>query len=453
MQSKAKKTPNSLLSFEISAEEREKIIDKIVLDIESSSKNQDNGSFAMIPTYIVIDNPVNANGTALGIDFGGSNVRYYLEWHNSSCDGSPSVQTFQNQFELSDEILQKGHEEIFRYLAVNLAKFLNGIVNFHQEQPKTKVIKAGFGFSYPVQQSSKANGTLLGWTKKISQTEQNIDVVGAFQTAIDNALTNSHIKVEITSLLNDTTSTFLYFSQINPRINYLGIAAIFGTGTNSCIVDYVSSLSHKLSKEFIQSEEYKQAVAKKSKMIVNMESGGYRGAAIHDKITPYDCLQDYTDSEQRKGFIFEKMISGLYWPEILKNYLLKENPTILSKFSLNFAIDAKYMSIWALSTTFPDGLDNEEKDLLSKACHAIIKRAAIFAALMIIAIEKYLRRKQLFPVNEKIGLGIDGSLYTKSDVFRLAFNETLKKRSANVEIIGEDAQEASVKGAYYSVFY
>lgn len=142
-------------------------------------------------------------------------------------------------------------DELFDFIAESIHSFLKK-VNAQDSQ-----VVFGFTFSFPVNQTGVASGSLIEWTKGFTtQGVVDKDVV----ELLNKALERKKISAKVVALVNDTVGTMVACCYQNSSCE---VGVILGTGTNACYSEKVSNISKFTDKTHL------------SEMIINMEWGGF----------------------------------------------------------------------------------------------------------------------------------------------------------------------------------
>ena len=248
-------------------------------------------SLKMIPTYV--DKPTGREkGDFIALDLGGTNFRILeIALKGGGRTGDPRIMKF---------VLQKRHvngqgSELFDFIAGCMRKFLD----------KYKItddkLDLGFTFSFPVNQTAVASGTLVCWTKDFSAK----GVVGQDVVAL---LVRAFRKkgvdlVNVSALVNDTVGTLVAKAYQDTDCD---IGIILGTGTNACYRESLSGI-----------RKWRGPSTKSGKMLVNTEWGNFNKL----KLNRYDTFLD-AHSENKGYQILEKAVSGMYLGEIARLVLV-----------------------------------------------------------------------------------------------------------------------------------
>jgi len=170
-----------------------------------------------------------------------------------------------------------------------------------------QVLPLGFTFSFPCRQKGLAVGELITWTKgfKCSGVEGQ-DVVQLLCKAIKK---REDIRVDVAAILNDTTGCLMSSAWKNPKCR---IGLIIGTGTNACYLEDLDKIDLSDGEKTASSEH----------MVVNTEWGAFGDHGELDFIlTKWDREVDKLSINPGKQ-IFEKMISGMYMGEVVRQVVI-----------------------------------------------------------------------------------------------------------------------------------
>jgi len=237
-------------------------------------------------------------GKYLALDLGGTNFRVVV------IDiGKDKFEMDSEVYALSQKLMEGSGEQLFDYIAECLAKFVRS------RSIQDQVLPLGFTFSFPCRQNGLASGDLIAWTKGFSCAGvEGEDVVALLAKAIDK---RDDVKVDVAALLNDTTGCLMSCAWKNPNCR---IGLIIGTGTNACYLE-------KCDKVGTIGDSEKNGGGTQD-MIVNTEWGAFGDKGELDFIlTKWDKRVDTASLNPGKQ-IFEKMISGMYMGEVVRQVLV-----------------------------------------------------------------------------------------------------------------------------------
>ncbi|GAA6051733.1 hypothetical protein JCM3770_002705 [Rhodotorula araucariae] len=259
----------------------------------------------MIPSYLQHVPHGSEKGTFLALDLGGTNLRV--------CEvellGDSKWRMKQQKYKVSEALKVGEVTALFDYIAGSVDHFLTEIGTAATEDEK---LHLGFTFSFPVQQTALAAGTLITWTKGFEcKNAVGKDVVQLLQDALD----RKHIHVRCSALVNDTCGTLM--AAAYERGDCL-CGGIFGTGTNGAYVEDLERLTKMGYKSAELDENRKNGL---DKMVVNTEWGAFDNERKVLPFTIFDSRVDRISINPRKQ-AYEKMISGMYLGEVTRNVLL-----------------------------------------------------------------------------------------------------------------------------------
>jgi hexokinase len=406
----------------------------------------------------------------MAVDLGGTNFRVC----SVKLNGDSTFNITSAKVPVPKELMVANTaEELFAFLALQIKVFLEKHHGDHFEQHVRRrmtmsapngfrdenVFRMGFTFSFPVQQMGINKGTLIRWTKGFDIPDAiGRDVCALLQTEIDKL----HLPVRVAALVNDTVGTLMAHSYGAPESSGALLGAIFGTGTNGAYVEKLSKLKKPLVGEYDTTT---------GDMVVNTEWGSFDNQLNVLPVTPWDVALD--QQSVNPGLqMYEKRVSGMFLGEILRLAVtdLMKNPAIsffrddnsgtndlrsttdiaeTSPIYKAWAVDSTILSIAAGDHTpglilLRKGLDDslhihaaayEDARAFQEIAGAIGKRAARLAAVAIAAI--VLQTGKLANSEEKIDVGVDGSLVEHYPYFRTMIQEALAK----VEGIGSEGAE------------
>ncbi|MCF7790359.1 MAG: hypothetical protein K9M56_00030 [Victivallales bacterium] len=392
-------------------------------------------SLKMIPSFV--DRPEGSErGKFIALDLGGTNFRVLAVELDGN--GGSSVLAV-SKFVIKHECMTGTGKQLFNFIADSIETFLSD-----NEIDRTKIYDLAFTFSFPVEQTNVAAGTLIQWTKGFTAE----GVVGEDVIVLLNeALRSKNINcIRVAALANDTVGTLVAKAYQDKNCD---VGVILGTGSNACYPEKLTNISKW------------RGVRKKGSMIINMEWGNF----CHLRRNCYDI--DLDEESNNPGYQYlEKIVSGMYLGEITRRIvydlvhrgLMFSGPNARRIFARKESIETKDMSLIQSDTTTNLGEIEEfltelgitkitllDKKLLKKICSLVSTRAARVAAAAISAVLSWLDPE----LKDEHTVGIDGSLFEKypdfsntmSEVFKMLFNEKAK----NIKM--ELAKDGSGKGA------
>ncbi|KAF7728829.1 glucokinase [Apophysomyces ossiformis] len=393
--------------FTITPEYLHKICDHFMGEMVKGL-NKENHTLAMIPSYVEGRLTGKEEGHFLALDLGGTNLRVVLV----TLQGYGKYKTISTKARVSKELKTGPMRDLCDYIADCIDTFLTeqGLENQETE------LSLGYTFSFPVLQSRINRGRLSTWTKGFSCS----GAVGKDPVMLlQDALLRKHLPVKVSALVNDTVGTLL--SNAYKKPNTLA-GLILGTGANGAYIEQMDKI-----------KKWKNGKTTYPEMIINMEFGAFDNERQVLPLTRFDNKLD-RESINPHSQIFEKMISGMYLGEIVRNVI-----TDMMDREILFKPNGRYnrqswskeiSTQWSFETSFmsnieedgtPDlsrtrdvldsnfnlqGLSLPELRLIKKVCELVGTRAARLAAAAIAGIVRHCG------IDEAgVDIGIDGSLY------------------------------------------
>ncbi|KII71035.1 Hexokinase [Thelohanellus kitauei] len=265
----------------------------------------------------------------------------------------------------------------------------------------------GFTFSFPFHQTALDAGDLIRWTKGYSATGVvDQDVIAPLRRACR----KKGIKIDDFILINDTVGTLLSGAFENSECT---IAVINGNGTNACYIEKISDVTKWTHPSVVTS------------ILINTEWGSFGDkrelAAYYTDVDTIVDKESINPGEQ----LFEKMVSGFYIGEIVRNTILItfENGIIFCgglpskmreansfRTSLVLHVYNKDVFLRKFNKHFDYNLDDVQYGAIFKVCDAVIRRAAGLCAAGLSAL--------IVKVNRKFSrIAVDGFVFKKTPVF------------------------------------
>ncbi|KAH7637656.1 tgf-beta receptor type-1-like protein [Dermatophagoides farinae] len=305
--------------FQLSHEDFEKISGLLSKEFDRGLRSTKDSIVKMYLTYVRSLPNKEEHGRYLALDLGGTNIRVLLlKFHGPGSDTSLVKQQQQQQqqeqsekIEIIDSLCQPLPTELFYGTGQQLFDFIAElIVSFALRNKLAGVrIALGFTFSFPVVQHGLAEATLVTWTKSfVCSGVVGFDVVRLLKASLKRKMHHSIPYIDVVAIINDTTGT-LIFGALQDKNCAIGL--IVGTGSNACYVEQL----HNIEKWPFNYSDPKQVV-------INCECGAFGDNHVIDwALTRWDRGLNYESLNLNKQ-IHEKLISGMYLPEILRRCLL-----------------------------------------------------------------------------------------------------------------------------------
>ncbi|KFU87532.1 Hexokinase-1, partial [Chaetura pelagica] len=258
-------------------------------------KTHETAKVKMLPTFVRSTPDGTENGDFLALDLGGTNFRVLLVKIRSG--KRRTVEMHNKIYAIPIEVMQGTGEELFDHIVTCISDFLDymGI--------KGARLPLGFTFSFPCKQTSLDAGILLNWTKGFKATDcEGEDVVYLLREGIKR---REEFDLDVVAVVNDTVGTMMTCAYEDPNCE---IGLIVGTGSNACYMEEMRNI------EMVDGEQ--------GRMCVNTEWGAFGDNGCLDDIrTIYDkAVDDYSLNAGKQRY--EKMISGMYLGEIVRNILI-----------------------------------------------------------------------------------------------------------------------------------
>merc|ERR1719458_388938 len=295
--------------------------------------------------------------------------------------------------------------ELFDHIASCLAEFVK------DRKLETETLPLGFTFSFPCKQEGLAKASLVRWTKGFNcEGVEGEDVVALLNQALDK---RGDVKIDVCAILNDTTGCLMSCAWKDNRCR---IGLILGTGTNACYLEEIKDIGTINQEEFIDQRH----------MVVNTEWGAFGDNGELDFIrTKWDRNVDDNSVNPGKQ-IFEKMISGMYMGELIRQVLvdlmkddliffecnrdkLLERGTFYTRFASEIESDpvgdyTRAKAALQMLDIDPDTVTTEDLSSLRYVCEVVSRRASFMASAGITALLKKMDYKD-------VTIAIDGSLF------------------------------------------
>ena len=191
-----------------------------------SRNKRKESSIQPYPTYVNKLPNGSESGSYLAIDLGGTNMRVLLV----QLQDGQSKQALK-KVPVPQAVMTGTGSDLFGFMA-------DAVKEFVDEQGLQDVeLHLGFTFSFPVNQTGIASGTLMRWTKGyVCEDVVGNDVCSMLRTELE----KRGLNVVIDALVNDTTGTLVAAAWKDPN-SCIGL--IVGTGSNACYVEKTKNLT------------------------------------------------------------------------------------------------------------------------------------------------------------------------------------------------------------------
>ncbi|NXC82048.1 HXK3 protein, partial [Cercotrichas coryphoeus] len=392
-------------------------------------------SVRMLPTYVTHTPDGTERGDFLALDLGGTNFRVLVVRVTEE-----GISMASEIYVIPAAIMQGTGEALFDHI-------IDCIIDFQMKQNLvTQMLPLGFTFSFPCQQVGLDKALLLTWTKGFSASGcVGKDVV---QLLRDAAQRKQHLGMQVVALVNDTVGTMMACGYDDPKCE---IGLIVGTGTNACYMEEMRNVGT------VEGDE--------GRMCINMEWGAFGDNGCLDHLfTHFDRVVDETTINPGKQR-FEKLISGMYLGEIVrqilmvmveKQLLFKGRPC--PKLQTRNIFPTKFLStielsnglalrqIRAILNELELHASFEDSVLMREVCQAVSLRAAqLCAAGLAAVVEKMRENRGLDQLS--VTVGVDGTLYKLHPCFSDNLQKTLKDLAPNCNVTFLLSEDGSGKGA------
>ncbi|KAJ8263452.1 hypothetical protein COCON_G00159090 [Conger conger] len=395
-------------------------------------------SVKMLPTFVRSTPDGTEHGDFLALDLGGTNFRVLLVRVRSG--KQKSVEMHNKIYAIPQDIMHGTGEELFDHIVHCIADFLEYM------GMKGTSLPLGFTFSFPCKQNKLDEGVLLRWTKgfKASGCEGK-DVVALMKEAIHR---REEFDLDVVAVVNDTVGTMMTCGYEDPHCE---VGLIVGTGTNACYMEEMQNV------ELVEGDE--------GQMCVNMEWGAFGDQGeLDDFCTVFDRAVDELSTNPGKQR-YEKMISGMYLGEVVRNVLLdftskgllfrgnlSERLKSRGIFETRFLsqIESDRLALRQVRSILQHlGLTSstcEDSVLVREVCGVVSRRAAqLCGAGLAAVVERIRQNRQLAQL--RVTVGVDGTLYKLHPHFSTIMLQTVRDLAPQCKVSLLQSEDGSGKGA------
>uniref|UniRef100_A0ABI7YB77 hexokinase n=1 Tax=Felis catus TaxID=9685 RepID=A0ABI7YB77_FELCA len=407
------------------------------MDMGLRKQTHEKAVVKMLPSFVRSTPDGTEHGDFLALDLGGTNFRVLLVKIRSG--KKRTVEMHNKIYAIPIEIMQGTGEELFDHIVSCISDFLDymGI--------KGPRMPLGFTFSFPCKQTSLDAGILITWTKGFKATDcVGHDVATLLRDAIKR---REEFDLDVVAVVNDTVGTMMTCAYEEPTCE---VGLIVGTGSNACYMEEMKNV------EMLEGDE--------GRMCINMEWGAFGDNGCLDDIrTLYDRLVDEYSLNAGKQR-FEKMISGMYLGEIVRNILIDFTKKgflfrgqISEPLKTRGIFQTKYLSqiesdrlalLQVRAILQQLGLNStcDDSILVKTVCGVVSKRAAqLCGAGMAAVVDKIRENRGLDHLS--VTVGVDGTLYKLHPHFSRIMHQTVQELSPNCNVSFLLSEDGSGKGA------
>uniref|UniRef100_A0AAZ3PE99 hexokinase n=1 Tax=Oncorhynchus tshawytscha TaxID=74940 RepID=A0AAZ3PE99_ONCTS len=429
----------TLAEFRLSKAQLLEVKKRMRTEIENGlgKKTHDSATVKMLPTYVRSTPDGTENGDFLALDLGGTNFRVLLVKIRSG--KRRTVEMHNKIYAIPIEVMQGTGEELFDHIVYCISDFLDYM------GMKSARLPLGFTFSFPCHQKSLDAGILVNWTKGFKCTDcEGEDVVELLREGIKR---KEEFDLDVVAVVNDTVGTMMTCAYEEPTCE---VGLIAGTGSNACYMEEMRNI------ETVEGNE--------GRMCVNMEWGAFGDNGCLDDIrTQYDCAVDENSLNEGKQR-YEKMCSGMYLGEIVRNILIdltkrgflfrgKISETLKTRgiFETKFLsqIESDRLALLQVRAILQQlGLDStcDDSIIVKEVCSTVSLRAAqICGAGMAGVVDKIRENRGLDHLD--VTVGVDGTLYKLHPHFSRIFHQTVKELAPKCNVNFLLSEDGSGKGA------
>uniref|UniRef100_A0A8C9ZMY3 Hexokinase-2 n=1 Tax=Sander lucioperca TaxID=283035 RepID=A0A8C9ZMY3_SANLU len=429
----------TLSEFRLTTEQLLDVKKRMKTEIQNglSKSTQDSATVKMLPTFVNSTPDGSEHGDFLALDLGGTNFRVLLVKIRSG--KRRTVEMHNKIYAIPLEVMQGTGEELFDHIVQCISDFLDYM------GMKNARLPLGFTFSFPCRQTSLDAGILVTWTKGFKATDcEGEDVVGLLREAIKR---REEFDLDVVAIVNDTVGTMMTCAYEEPTCE---IGLIAGTGSNACYMEEMRNI------EMIEGDE--------GRMCVNMEWGAFGDNGCLDDIrTEYDRAVDDLSLNPGKQR-YEKMCSGMYLGEIVRNILIdmtkrgflfrgQISETLKTRgiFETKFLsqIESDRLALLQVRSILQHlGLDStcDDSIIVKEVCGVVSHRAGqICGAGMAAVVDKIRENRGLDHLD--ITVGVDGTLYKLHPHFSGVMIQTVKELAPQCNVNFLLSEDGSGKGA------
>ncbi|XP_042200526.1 hexokinase-2 [Callorhinchus milii] len=429
----------TLAAFELSHQQLLKVKARMRQEMEQGLQRETHTSATvkMLASYVRSTPDGTEKGDFLALDLGGTNFRVLLVKVRNGMRRGVEMQN--KIYAIPTEAMEGTGEELFDHIVHCIGDFLEYM------GMKGVMLPLGFTFSFPCEQRNLDQGILLKWTKgfKASGCEGE-DVVDLLREAIRR---REEFELDVVAVVNDTVGTMMSCGYDDPHCE---VGLIVGTGSNACYMEEMRNV------EMVEGDE--------GRMCINMEWGAFGdNGCLEDMRTPFDEEVDKFSMNPGKQR-YEKMISGMYLGEIVRNILLdftkrgllfrgriSERLKTRGIFETKFLshIESDRLALLQVRAILQQlGLEStcDDSIIVKEVCGVVARRAAMLCGAGMAAVVDKIRENRNLE-HLRITVGVDGTLYKLHPHFSTIMHDTVAKLAPKCKVSFVQSEDGSGKGA------
>ncbi|KAI9390882.1 hypothetical protein POPTR_007G009300v4 [Populus trichocarpa] len=329
----------------------------------------------------------------------------------------PISDLYRKEISIPPNVLSGTSQELFDYIAVELAKFVSEHPPDDTLDAPEREKKLGFTVSYPVDQAAASSGSAIKW-KSFSA---NDTVEKALINDINRALEKHGLKFRVFSLVDDTVGNLAGGRYYN---NGIVASVTLAMGSNAAYVE---------PNEAVPKWQGPMPSSNSGELVINTEWGNFNCSNL--PVTEFDSSLD-SESSNPGCRIFEKLTSAMYLGEIVRRVLLKMaqetalfGDVVPPKLATPYQLRSPDMAAMHQDTSEDHGVVGEKlkenlgqitnstpmvREVVAEVCDIVAERGARLAGAGIVGIIKKLGRIE----SRKSVVTVEGGLYEHYRVFR-----------------------------------
>ncbi|XP_027722962.1 hexokinase-3 isoform X1 [Vombatus ursinus] len=397
----------------------------------------EDSTLPMLPTYVCATPDGTERGDFLALDLGGTNFR--VLWVKVGSRSEGGVKITNQVFSIPESVTQGTGQQLFDHI-------VDCIVDFQKEHGLSgQTLPLGFTFSFPCKQVGLDQGILLSWTKGFKASDcEGQDVVSLLRAAIRR---RQGVELNVVAIVNDTVGTMMSCGYEDPHCE---VGLIVGTGTNACYMEELCNVS--------------AVPGDKGRMCINMEWGAFGDDGLLKELcTPFDISVDKSSINPGKQR-FEKLISGMYLGEIVRQILLhltclgvlfrgqvfqclQTKDIFKTKFLSEIeSSDLQRRQVRAILEKLGLPVSCDDALMVREVCQAVSQRAAKLCGAGVAAVVEKIRENRGLE-ELSVAVGVDGTLYKLHPHFSDQVKDTVRHLAPRCSVRFLQSEDGSGKGA------
>ncbi|KAJ8765655.1 hypothetical protein K2173_014777 [Erythroxylum novogranatense] len=423
------------------------VANSLVSAMEDSLNSKENSTLHMLVSYVSSLPHGNEKGLYYGLNL--RDTSFLILCARLGGRNEPLSDLHRVEINIPSEILSGTSQELFDFMAVEVAKFDSEHSGNDEKGDAGTEKKLGFTLSYPVDQDVATTGSAIKW-KRFSADDP---VGNALVNDMNQSLKKVGLNMHVFSLVADITGNLAGGKYYDLET----VAAVtLGSGTNAVYSESTEEIDRRNA----------SSVPKSGEMVISTE--WYNFNCSHFPVTEFDAGLD-SESLNPGTRIYEKLTSALYLGEIVRRVLLKVaqetalfGEDVPAKLSVPYVLSSPDMAAMHQDISEDQEVVSDKlreifgityctptaRKFVVEVCDIVAERGARLAGAGIVGIIKKLERIE----KKRSVVVVEGCLYEHYRIYRNYLHSSVWEMLGNElsdNVIVENCHGGSGAGAIF----